>query len=55
MKLIDFHGCLFVCDRYPGRCFEIIGGWSREYAFCYDPEEDAIARIPWDEEVEQLP
>lgn len=55
MKLTDFRGCLFCCDRYPGRCFEIIGGWSRAYAFCYDPEEDAIARIPWDEEVEQLP
>lgn len=35
-------------------CFEIIGGWSREYAFCYDPEEDAIARIPWDEEVQEI-
>ena len=46
MKLTDFRGCLFCCGRYPGRCFEIIGGWSREYAFCYDPEEDAIARIP---------
>lgn len=55
MRLSDFRGCLFCCDRYPGRCFEVIGGWSREYAFCYDPEEDAIARMPWDEEVEQLP
>ena len=54
MRLSDFKGCLFVCDRYPGRCFEIIGGWSGDLAYCYDPEEDAIAMLPWDEEVEEI-